>query len=74
MTSLQQSRLADHIDAALTAMAPTTAARLSHPDRAQRKSAIEIMAQTLAGRLDNDRHHNTGLEPAALPRLPIELQ
>lgn len=74
MISLQQSRLADHIDAALTAMAPTTATRLSHPDRAQRKSAIEIMAQTLAARLDNDRHSSTGLDPATLPRLPIDLR
>jgi hypothetical protein len=74
MTSFQQSRLADHIDAALTAMAPATAARLTHPDRAQRKSAIAIMAQTLAARLDNDRHARVGADPSTLPRLPIDLR
>jgi len=74
MTSLQQTRLADHIDAALAAMAPATAARLTHPDQAQRKSAIAIMAQTLAARLDNDRHARSGSDTASLPRLPIDLQ
>lgn len=74
MTSLQQARLADHIDAALTAMAPATAARLTHPDQAQRKSAIAIMAQTLAARLDNDRHTRAGADLSTLPRLPIDLQ
>lgn len=78
MTSQQQSRLADHIDAALTAMAPATAARLTHPDQAQRKSAIAIMAQTLAARLDSDsesdRDVRGGPDAASLPRLPIDLQ
>lgn len=75
MTSLQQALLADHIDAALTAIAPATAARLTHPDQAQRKSAIAIMAQILAARLDdNDRHARADVDPSTLPRLPIELQ
>jgi phage-related tail fiber protein len=74
MTSFRQSRLADHIDAALTAMAPATAARLTHPDQAQRKSAIAIMAQTLAARLDNDRRSRAGIDATSSPRLPIELQ
>jgi hypothetical protein len=73
MTSLAQARLAEHIDAALTAMAPQTAARLTHPDQAQRRSAITIMAQTLAARLDNDRHVRVGADPSTLPGLPIEL-
>ena len=74
MTSIQQSRLADHIDAALTAMVPTTAERLFHPDQAQRKSVIAIMAQTLAARLDSDCHSLAGPHLASLPRLPIDLQ
>ncbi|OYZ13065.1 MAG: hypothetical protein B7Y35_14030 [Sphingomonadales bacterium 28-64-96] len=65
--------LADQIDAALAAMAPATAARLIHPDRAQRKIAIEIMAQTLAARLDNDRTPSAQSD-ASFPRLPIDLQ
>lgn len=74
MTSHQQSQLADHIDAALTAMAPATAARLIHPEQAQRRSAIAIMAQTLAARLDGEFHTSTKADAAALPRLPIDLQ
>lgn len=73
MTSSHQSRLADHIDAALTTMAPATTARLTHPDQAQRKSAIAIMAQTLAARLDGDRDSMAGPDTASLPRLPIDL-
>ena len=65
--------LADHIDAALAAMAPGTAARLTHPDRAQRHSAIEIMAHTLAARLDNDRAPSANSGASSLPRLPIDL-
>ncbi len=74
MTSSQQSRLVDHIDAALTAMAPATAARLTHPDQGQRKSAIEIMALTLAARLDNDRRSRADRDTTSSPRLPIDLR
>jgi|GEM_PF-4851095 len=74
MTNLQHARLIEHIDAAMTAMAPATAARLAHPDRAQRRSAIAIIVQTLAPRIDSDRELSGGSDAASLPLLPIELR
>lgn len=74
MTNLQHARLIEHIDAAMTAMAPATAARLAHPDRAQRRTAIAIMAQTLASRIEGDRELSAASDAASLPLLPIELR
>lgn len=72
MTNLQQARLIDHIDAALAALAPATAARLTHPDVGQRRSAITIMAQTLASRMAADRDLAAASDTAGLPLLPME--
>jgi hypothetical protein len=73
MTNLEHSRLVDHLDAALATLAPATAARLTHPERSQRRSAIAIMAQTLAARLNGDRQPSNRSDFAALPRLQIDL-
>ena len=74
MTNLEHSRLAEHLDAALATLAPATAARLAHPDQSQRRSAVAIMAQTLAARLDGDGRSSCRSDIAALPRLPIDLK
>lgn len=73
MKAIQPIRLAEHIDAALAAMAPSTASRLTHPDPAQRRTAIAIMAETLAARIDGDRDW-TKDRPSVSPYLPIDLQ
>lgn len=72
MTSLEQSRLADHLDAALAAMPAATAARLTHSDRGQRRIALTIMAQALAVRLDGDQQAIARVDAAMLPGLPID--
>lgn len=66
-------QLAEHIDAALAAMAPATAARLAHPDRAQRRSAVAIMADALGARLASVRPNSMEYDAnAAGPSLPID--
>jgi hypothetical protein len=72
MTNLQHPNLIDHIDAAMAAMAPTTAARLTHPDRGERRAAIAIMAQTLAARMAAGGDVAVDGDASASPLLPIE--
>lgn len=72
MTNLPQARLVDHIDAAMAALPPATVARLADPDARKRKSAIAIMAQTLASRLAADRDTAAAGDTAGLPLLPID--
>jgi hypothetical protein len=72
MKTVQHVRLAEHIDAALAAMPPSTASRLTHPDAAQRRTAIAIMAQTLAARIDGDRDWSADRQSVS-PYLPIDL-
>lgn len=72
MTNLLYDLLIDHIDATMAAMAPETSARLTHPNPAQRRSAIAIMAQTLASRIAAERDLPETLDTGMSPLLPIE--
>lgn len=72
MTNLPHTSLIDHIDAAMAAMAPATAARLSHPDRSERRAVITVMTQTLTVRIAADADVCGDGDAVGSPLLPIE--